>query len=75
MSKLLIVKAKEIIKFLDARGFFVVSQSGSHLKMKNNLGNIVIVPVHSQKDVPKGTLLSILRQAGLSKEDLIRFFE
>ncbi len=75
MPKLLILKAKEIIRFLEANGFFSISQSGSHLKMKNNHGAMVIVPTHSSKDMPKGTLLSILRQAGLTKEELQRFFE
>ncbi|HMR92080.1 MAG TPA: type II toxin-antitoxin system HicA family toxin [Chitinophagaceae bacterium] len=28
------------------------------------------MPVHANRDIPKGTFLSILRQAGLSKEDL-----
>jgi len=29
----------------------------------------VVVPFH-KKDLPKGTLLEILRQAGISKEEL-----
>ncbi len=69
MPKLPVIKAKEVLRFLEQNGFFHVSQSGSHLKMKNKEGQIVIVAIHSNKDIPKGTLLSILRQAGLSKED------
>jgi predicted RNase H-like HicB family nuclease len=31
-------------------------------------------PVHSTRDLPAGTLRSILRQADIDAEDLIRFF-
>ncbi len=74
MPKLPVLKAKQILKFLANYGFSVVGQTGSHMKLKDNRGAIVIVPIHSSKDIPKGTLLSILRQAGLTKEQLIEFF-
>ncbi|MEK7103367.1 MAG: type II toxin-antitoxin system HicA family toxin [Patescibacteria group bacterium] len=57
-----------ILKVLESRGFFFVSQSGSHSKYRK-VGNptlTVMVPIHG-KDVPYGTFRSILRQANLSE--------
>jgi len=70
LPKLRRLKSKELVAILEKRGFFKASQSGSHLKMKNAQGRVVIVPTHSNCEIPAGTLLSILRQSGLSKEDL-----
>ena len=30
----------------------------------------VVVPVHGKKDIPNGTFLSIIKQAGISKEEI-----
>ncbi len=65
MSKNL--SSKEILKILYAQGFEMKSQKGSHLKLIKGR-NTVIVP-HPKSNVPTGTLLSIIRQSGLSKED------
>ena len=65
MPKLL--SSKEIIAVLLAHGFEKVSQRGSHHKYcKDN--RIVIVP-SPKKEIPIGTLQSIIKQAGLTRED------
>ncbi|QBI20128.1 type II toxin-antitoxin system HicA family toxin [Egibacter rhizosphaerae] len=48
-------------------GFEVVSQRGSHVKLRNEDGRTVIVPDH--REIARGTMRSILRQAGLSAEE------
>ena len=56
---------KEMLKLLKENGFNVISQNGSHLKLKNpETGKTVIVPYHS-KDLKKGLEQAILKQAGL----------
>ncbi|MCY9030704.1 type II toxin-antitoxin system HicA family toxin [Bacillus inaquosorum] len=57
--------AKQVIKFLKSKGFHVVSQKGSHVKLKNSKGKTTIVPSHGNKSLAKGTLNSILKQAGI----------
>ncbi|MGM0750259.1 MAG: type II toxin-antitoxin system HicA family toxin [Bacillota bacterium] len=57
--------AKQVIKFLKSKGFHVVSQKGSHVKLRNSKGKQTIVPSHGNKDLPRGTLNSILKQAGI----------
>lgn len=65
-----IVSGKEIVQALQKNGFEKVSQKGSHVKLKRLDGRIAIVPMHN--DLATGTLRSILRQAGLSVEDLYK---
>lgn len=56
---------KEMIKHLKNNGFEIVSQNGSHIKMKNSKTNLqTIIPYHS-KSLKKGLEQQILKQAGL----------
>ncbi|OGH78320.1 MAG: hypothetical protein A2469_01280 [Candidatus Magasanikbacteria bacterium RIFOXYC2_FULL_40_16] len=59
-----------IIKVLKNKGFFFVSQTGSHAKYrkKGNPVLTVIIPIHGN-EVRPGTFRSILRQANLKEED------
>lgn len=58
--------AKEAIKMLKERGWEEARQSGSHRIFKHSENpNNVSVSVHSSKDIPKGTLKSILKTAGI----------
>ena len=62
-----LLSSKEIIRVLEQNGFIFVSQKGSHKKFKKEK-RIVIVP-HPKKEIPRGTLASIVRQAGIDKKD------
>lgn len=58
-----------IIKILLKNGFELDHQAGSHRVYYNPVTKRrAVVPYH-RRDLPKGTLLSILRQAGL--KDLV----
>jgi len=71
--KLPILAAKEIIKALKKDGFEVLRQKGSHISLyKNSDDKSYLVVIPNKKEVKKGTLLSILKQAGMSREE---FFE
>ena len=62
--------AKEIIRLLEQKGFVFDRASGSHqIYMLPDGSKRVIVPLHN-KDLAKGTLHSILKQAGIDKKDL-----
>ncbi|MEK3734993.1 type II toxin-antitoxin system HicA family toxin [Paenibacillus sp. FSL M8-0334] len=58
------VSGKDVVKFLKKDGFSEVSLNGSHVKLNGPNGEVVIVPVHGNKDLPIGTLNSIKKQAG-----------
>ena len=73
MSKLPVVSGREIVKLLNKIGFAVVGRKGSHVRLKRRRGKeilIVIVPMHHE--LARGTLRSILRQANLTVNDLVR---
>ena len=56
---------KKMISLLQKNHFVIVSQNGSHVKLKNQeTGVQVIVPLHC-KDLKKGLEHAILCQAGL----------
>ena len=58
------MRPRELIRLLEKEGFVFVRQSGSHAIFKKKGNKIIVVPVHS-KDIPKGTLKGILKDAGL----------
>lgn len=70
MSKLPIISAKQCIAVLVKKKFFPVKKTGgSHQKLKNEDGRPVIVPMH--KELARGTLKSIIEQAGLTEESFL----
>ncbi|MDP2951511.1 MAG: type II toxin-antitoxin system HicA family toxin [bacterium] len=73
MPKLPILKVKQLLKALKKLGFFEHRQRGtSHLIMADQNGKRTTVPVHSNKDIPTGTLKAILRDLNISTETLIK---
>ncbi|MCD6473547.1 MAG: type II toxin-antitoxin system HicA family toxin [Thermoplasmata archaeon] len=78
MSKLKLLSGKEIIKIFSKFGFEIVSQRGSHVKLRRILENgtkqTLTVPIHDELD--KGTLKAIFRQAlrYIPEEELRPYF-
>ena len=73
MAKLPIVKPKQVIAALERADFFIDHQTGSHARLihQTESHRRVSVPMHN-KDLKKGTLKNILRQADLSVEEFIK---
>ena len=71
MSDLPVVRPRQLIRALERAGFFLHHTRGSHyyLKHPEKSGVLVTVPYHS-RDLKRGTLRAILRQAGLSPDEL-----
>lgn len=70
MPKLPILTSEEIVRILKKKGFLLDRTKGSHhIFYHPDSKRRVIVPFH-RKDLPKGTLLEILKQAGISKDEL-----
>ncbi|MCK6462394.1 MAG: type II toxin-antitoxin system HicA family toxin [Candidatus Pacebacteria bacterium] len=70
MSKLPVLTSKKLIKIIEKLGFQLDHKTGSHFIFYNQENKKrVTVPYHS-KDLPKGTILSILKQAGITKDDV-----
>ncbi|KAF1008886.1 MAG: hypothetical protein GAK28_00518 [Luteibacter sp.] len=58
------MNSNDLIRLLRINGFYVVSIRGSHHKLRNMSGTTVIVP-HPKKDLGKGLVAAIKRQAGI----------
>ncbi len=67
MGKLPVLSGKELLKILKKLGFEEVRQKGSHMSLKKS-EHKTVVPLH--RELAKGTLLAILRQCGLTKDDI-----
>jgi len=62
MPPLPVVSGKKFIKFLEGLGFVVVRIKGSHYRLKHDDGRVTTVPVHKNRDLPKGLLRKIIRE-------------
>lgn len=72
MGKLRVLSGKEVCGILSEHGFIEVRRRGSHIVMQKKLPkSTVTVPVPDHDEIRIGTLQSIIRQSGLSRE----FFE
>ncbi|MGH2560935.1 MAG: type II toxin-antitoxin system HicA family toxin [Thermomicrobiales bacterium] len=62
------VKTSQVLRALERAGFQEVDRAGSHVKLRRG-SQIAIVPDHGGRDMPPGTLRSILKQAGISADE------
>lgn len=68
MPKLPSFTSKDIIRILEKEGFVLDRIKGSHhIYYHPETKRRAVIPFH-KKDLPKGTLFEILKQAGISKE-------
>lgn len=75
MQKLPPVSGRQVVKAPKA-GFEIVGRKGSHVRLKKKTLTktyIVIVPMHPE--IKRGTLRSIIRQSGLSSEELLKLLK
>jgi predicted RNA binding protein YcfA (HicA-like mRNA interferase family) len=70
VAKLPVLSGRDLIQLLQKNGFKIVRQKGSHVSMhKGELKTVI--PLHDE--LAKGTLMGILKQCGLSKDNLLEF--
>jgi predicted RNA binding protein YcfA (HicA-like mRNA interferase family) len=73
IQRLPAVRAKEVIRALERAGFVISRTSGSHCRLIHSTDPTrkVTIPVHSG-DIRRGTLRSIISQAGLTVAEFIK---
>ena len=75
MPKLPSIKPRQLIRFLESNGFVLDHTSGSHMVFYCAASRLrAVVPRHN-RDIPKGTLLALLREAGFSRDEIIAYFD
>jgi len=69
-----VVSGQRLIRALEADGWRVARQRGSHVRLKKAGQRFaLVVPLH--KELRKGTLAGILRDADLDADDLRRLLD
>ncbi|OGZ07047.1 MAG: hypothetical protein A3D65_00110 [Candidatus Lloydbacteria bacterium RIFCSPHIGHO2_02_FULL_50_13] len=62
--------SRHVVAVLQKRGFFYISQNGSHVKFRKfEKATLTVIVPANRKEIPGGTFSSIIRQSGLSRED------
>jgi predicted RNA binding protein YcfA (HicA-like mRNA interferase family) len=70
-ERLPVVSGAQLVAALHKVGWEAVRQRGSHVRLKNPDRDVaLVVPLH--RELKRGTLAAILRDAGLSHEELRR---
>ena len=65
------VSGKMLCKIVERHGWKLKRITGSHhIYAKLGVAVILSIPVHGNRDLPTGTLKSILKDAGLREEDI-----
>lgn len=71
MPKTPVLNAKDVVKILERNDFTLDHSSGSHRVYLNaDTNRRAVVPFHN-KDLPIGTLIAILKAAGISRDEWI----
>jgi len=60
------MKCSELLRILKNKGWYEVSQKGSHIKLKHdNYSEIIIFPNHGSSEMGKGLEMKIKKIAGI----------
>lgn len=71
MSNLPVLSGRALCKALAKVGYEIDHQTGSHLILRNEIPPHRRLTVPNHKEISKGTLRAILRQAGMTNEELL----
>jgi predicted RNA binding protein YcfA (HicA-like mRNA interferase family) len=73
-GRLPVVNGRQVVRALTRSGFVIDRIAGSHhiLVHPTDPRRAVTVPVHGGRDLKRGTIRSILRQAGLTVEEFVQ---
>jgi len=69
LSKLPVVSARELCKILRKIGYLPDHQSGSHIVLRQETPPHRRLTVPDHKEIARGTLRAIIRQAGLTVDE------
>lgn len=71
MSRVPILKPREVVRALQRLGFESIRQKGSHLYLRHPDGRSTVVPLHKGEDIPPGLLRSILQDVELTRGEFL----
>ncbi|MNE34507.1 YcfA-like protein [compost metagenome] len=59
------MRSREVIQLIEADGWYEVEVKGSHHQFRHPTKRGRVTVLHPKSELPKGTVRSILKQAGL----------
>jgi len=72
MGNLPVLKPREVSRILEALGFALARQRGSHMQYRHSDGRGTTIPNHAGRDISPILLGQIARDIGMTVEDLIK---
>ncbi len=70
--KLPVVSGVEVVKALSKIGYELDHQTGSHMILRRKEPPYLRITVPHHREIAKGTLRAIIREAGLTVEEFVR---
>jgi mRNA interferase HicA len=67
----LCLSKQTVIEFLESRGFKYIRSRGTSHRIYGKDGITVPVPAHGKKDLGEELIRRILKESGLTKQDLV----
>ena len=72
MSKLPVIRSRDLVRAAKRIGFVFDRQSGSHaLYLRDSGRRRIVVPIHSGRDLKPGTLRAIIADMGITVEEFV----
>ena len=71
MTRLPILKPREVVAVLTSLGFEEIRQRGSHKQFRHPDGRQTTVPFHGGRDISPNLLRRIIKDIGLTVEEFI----
>ncbi len=72
MPKLPVLSGQKVVKALSNLGYKIDHQTGSHIILRNKDPPYRRLTVPNHKEIAKGTLRAIIKQAGLTREEFLK---
>lgn len=72
MGRIPVLKPREVVALLEAKGFRMVRQRGSHGRFTHEDGRSTTVPFHKGRDISPILLRKVASDIGLTVEELLK---
>ena len=72
MGNIPVLKPQEVVRILEAIGFVIVRQRGSHIQLRHEDGRGTTVPMHKGRDISPSLLRKIASDIQLQVDDLLK---
>jgi predicted RNA binding protein YcfA (HicA-like mRNA interferase family) len=72
VSRIPILKPRQVVAALERCGFVLIRVVGSHYQLFNDRTRRHTTVPHHNRDLPRGTLSAIIQQAGLTRDEFLK---